>query len=122
MSPTGERYTQAHAQALAQGDGAILICGCYEGVDQRFIDRCVTHEISMGDFVLSGGEIAALTIIDSTVRLLPGALNDAESALQDSFNTALTGLLDRPHYTRHESSHGLPVSPEPLPGPHAQIH
>src|SRR3546814_507751 len=93
MSPTGERYTQAHAQALAQGDGAILICGRYEGVDQRFIDRCVTHEISMGDFVLSGGEIAALTIIDSTVRLLPGALNDAESARSEEHTSELQSLM-----------------------------
>src|SRR5690606_32912782 len=102
MSPTGRRFDQAMAQDLASGPGAILICGRYEGIDQRFINRNVTHEVSMGDFVLSGGEIAALAIIDSAVRLLPGALNDAHSALQDSFNTALTGLLDSPHYTRPE--------------------
>src|SRR3546814_12303720 len=75
----------------------------------------------MGDFVLSGGEIAALTIIDSTVRLLPGALNDAESALQDSFNTALTGLLDSPHYTRPEQYQGVTVPRELLSGHHANI-
>lgn len=121
MSPTGKRFDQAMAQTLAHSDGAILICGRYEGIDQRFIDRNVTHEISMGDFVLSGGEIAALAIIDSAVRLLPGALNTADSALQDSFNTALTGLLDSPHYTRPEEYQGLAVPPELMSGHHANI-
>lgn len=121
MSPAGKRFDQARAQELAQGEGAILICGRYEGVDQRFIDRCVTHEVSMGDFVLSGGEIAALAIMDSAVRLVPGALNDAESALQDSFNTALTGLLDSPHYTRPEQYEGVSVPPELMSGHHENI-
>ncbi|MFW7343655.1 tRNA (guanosine(37)-N1)-methyltransferase TrmD [Pollutimonas sp. H1-120] len=121
MSPTGRRFDQACAQEFAHGDGAILICGRYEGVDQRFIDRCVTHEVSMGDFVLSGGEIAALAIIDSAVRLLPGVLNDAESALQDSFNTALTGLLDSPHYTRPEEYCGLSVPDTLMSGHHENI-
>ncbi|RTZ41061.1 tRNA (guanosine(37)-N1)-methyltransferase TrmD [Candidimonas sp. SYP-B2681] len=121
MSPTGKRFDQAMAQELAHGDGAILICGRYEGIDQRFIDRNVTHEVSMGDFVLSGGEIAALAIIDSAVRLLPGALNDADSALQDSFNTSLTGLLDSPHYTRPEVYQGQSVPAELISGHHANI-
>ncbi len=121
MSPTGRRFDQAMAQDLASGAGAILICGRYEGIDQRFIDRNVTHEVSMGDFVLSGGEIAALAIIDSAVRLLPGALNDSHSALQDSFNTALTGLLDSPHYTRPEVYRGESVPAELLSGHHANI-
>lgn len=121
MSPTGKRFDQAAAQELAHGDGAILVCGRYEGIDQRFIDRNVTHEISMGDFVLSGGEIAALAIIDSAVRLLPGALNAADSALQDSFNSALTGLLDSPHYTRPEEYQGLAVPSELVSGHHANI-
>ncbi len=121
MSPTGKRFNQAMAQELAGGDGAILVCGRYEGLDQRFIDRNVSHEISMGDFVLSGGEIPALAIIDSVVRLLPGALNDSDSALQDSFNTALTGLLDSPHYTRPEVYDGMPVPPALLSGHHANI-
>src|SRR5690606_6595970 len=99
MSPTGRRFDQTMAQNLADGQGAVLVCGRYEGVDQRFIERCVTHEVSIGDFVMSGGEIAALAIMDSVLRLLPGVLNDAESARQDSFNEALTGLLDSPHYT-----------------------
>ena len=94
----GRRYDQAGAEALAASDGLILICGRYEGVDQRFIERCVTQEISLGDFVLSGGEIAALAVIDAAVRLLPGVLNDGDSALQDSFNDTLSGLLDSPHY------------------------
>jgi tRNA (guanine37-N1)-methyltransferase len=121
MSPTGKRFDQAMAQQLAGSQGAILVCGRYEGIDQRFIDRNVTHEISMGDFVLSGGEIPALAIIDSAVRLLPGALNDAHSALQDSFNTALTGLLDSPHYTRPEIYDGMPVPAALLSGHHANI-
>jgi tRNA (guanine37-N1)-methyltransferase len=121
MSPTGRRYTQSLAEEMAEGEGAILICGRYEGVDQRFIDRCVTDEISMGDFVLSGGEIAALAIIDSVVRLMPGVLNDAESARQDSFNCALTGLLDSPHYTRPEHYQGQSVPAELLSGHHLNI-
>lgn len=121
MSPTGRRFDQGVAQELADTPGAILVCGRYEGVDQRFIERCVTDEISLGDYVLSGGEIAALAIMDSVVRLLPGALNDAQSAPQDSFNDALTGLLDSPHYTRPESYHGLDVPPELLSGHHKNI-
>ncbi len=121
MSPTGRRFNQALAEELVAGEGAILICGRYEGVDQRFIDRCVTDEISMGDFVLSGGEIPALAIIDSVVRLLPGVLNDADSAKQDSFNVTLTGLLDSPHYTRPEVYEGQSVPAELLSGHHANI-
>jgi len=121
MSPTGRRFDQAMAQRLLQEGGATLVCGRYEGVDQRFIDRCVTEEVSMGDFVLSGGEIPALAIIDAAVRLLPGALHDAESAVQDSFNPALSGLLDSPHYTRPEVYEGEAVPPELLSGHHAHI-
>jgi len=121
LSPTGRRYDQQAAQSLAASDGAILICGRYEGIDQRFIDRCVTDEISLGDFVLSGGEIAALAVIDAAVRLLPGALNDGDSALQDSFNDTLSGLLDSPHYTRPEVHAGQVVPPELLSGHHANI-
>ena len=121
MSPTGKRFDQAMAQRLLQEGGATLVCGRYEGVDQRFIDRCVTEEVSMGDFVLSGGEIPALAIVDAAVRLLPGALNDAESAVPDSFNPALSGLLDSPHYTRPEVYEGAAVPPELLSGHHAHI-
>lgn len=121
MSPTGRRFDQAMAQRLLQEGGATLVCGRYEGVDQRFIDRCVTEEVSMGDFVLSGGEIPALAVVDAAVRLLPGALNDAESAVQDSFNPALSGLLDSPHYTRPEIYEGQAVPAELLSGHHANI-
>lgn len=121
MSPTGRRFDQAMAEELAAGSGAILVCGRYEGVDQRFIDRCVTDEVSLGDFVLSGGEIAALAIVDAVIRLLPGVLNTADSALQDSFNETLSGLLDSPHYTRPEVYEGDAVPGELLSGHHARI-
>lgn len=121
LAPVGQRYDQAGAEALAASDGIILICGRYEGVDQRFIERCVTHEISLGDFVLSGGEIAALAVIDAAVRLLPGVLNDGDSALQDSFNDTLSGLLDSPHYTRPEVYEGEAVPAPLLSGHHANI-
>lgn len=121
MSPTGRRFDQRAAQMLAEGPGAILVCGRYEGIDQRFIDRYVTDEISLGDFVLSGGEIAAQAIIDSVVRLLPGVLNDGQSALQDSFHDCLTGLLDSPHYTRPETYDDETVPQALLSGHHANI-
>ncbi|TCT05346.1 tRNA (guanine37-N(1)-) methyltransferase [Paralcaligenes ureilyticus] len=121
MSPTGRRFDQSMAARLLDTGGAVLVCGRYEGIDQRFVDRCVTEEVSLGDFVLSGGEIPALAIIDSVVRLLPGALNDAESALQDSFNVALGGLLDSPHYTRPEHYQGQTVPAELLSGHHVNI-
>lgn len=121
LSPTGRRFDQQGAQSLADSDGAILICGRYEGIDQRFIDRCVTDEISLGDFVLSGGEIAALAVVDAAVRLLPGVLNDGDSALQDSFNDTLSGLLDSPHYTRPEVYDGQAVPSPLLSGHHANI-
>jgi tRNA (guanine37-N1)-methyltransferase len=121
LSPTGCRFDQQRALTLAASAGAIFICGRYEGIDQRFIDRYVTEEISLGDFVLSGGELATMAIIDAAVRLLPGVLNDDESAVQDSFNPALSGLLDSPHYTRPEIYDGEPV-PSPLSsGHHANI-
>ena len=121
LSPAGRRFDQAMAEKMASGAGAILICGRYEGVDQRFVERCVTDEVSIGDYVLSGGEIPAMAIIDSVVRLLPGVLNDDRSADQDSFNTALTGLLDSPHYTRPEHYRGMTVPPELLSGHHLNI-
>lgn len=121
LSPTGRRFDQAAAQTWSQSDGAVVICGRYEGVDQRFIDHHVTHEISLGDYVLSGGELGAMVIIDSIVRLLPGVLHDAQSAEQDSFNPALTGLLDSPHYTRPEVWGERAVPAELLSGHHAQI-
>jgi tRNA (guanine37-N1)-methyltransferase len=121
LSPTGRRFDQPSAHALAASAGAVLICGRYEGVDQRFIDRYVDEELSLGDFVLSGGELAALAVVDATVRLLPGVLNDDESAVQDSFNPALSGLLDSPHYTRPEVYDGVAVPAPLLSGHHANI-
>ncbi|MDX3907571.1 MAG: tRNA (guanosine(37)-N1)-methyltransferase TrmD [Pigmentiphaga sp.] len=121
LSPQGRRFDQAQAQSLASGTGAILVCGRYEGIDQRFIDRWVTQEVSLGDFVLSGGEIAAMAMMDAAVRLLPGVLNDDESAVQDSFNERLSGLLDCPHYTRPEVYEGRPVPDVLLSGHHANI-
>jgi len=121
LSPTGRRYDQQAAGELAAGEGAIFICGRYEGVDQRFIDRCVTQELSLGDFVLSGGELAAQAMMDAAVRLLPGVLNDGDSALQDSFNPALDGLLDSPHYTRPEVYEDQSVPAPLLSGHHAHI-
>jgi len=99
----------------------VLICGRYEGIDQRFIDRHVTHQISLGDFVLSGGEIAALALLDAVARLQPGVLGDEGSHHQDSFNPAVDGLLDCPHYTRPEHWAGLLVPAELLSGHHARI-
>lgn len=121
MSPAGQRFDQGMAQELASGPGAVFICGRYEGVDQRFIDRRVTHEVSLGDFVLSGGELPAMACIDAAVRLLPGALNDRDSARQDSFNEATSGLLDSPHYTRPERYHELDVPEILRSGHHANI-
>jgi tRNA (guanine37-N1)-methyltransferase len=105
----------------AQSQGAILVCGRYEGLDQRFIDAYVTDQISLGDFVLSGGEIAAMALLDAVARLQPGVLNTTDSYLQDSFNPELDGLLDCPHYTRPEVWDGGAVPDVLLSGHHAQI-
>lgn len=99
FSPAGKPLTQQRVQQLAQGPGAVLVCGRYEGIDQRFIDTHVDEEISLGDYVLSGGELPALTLIDAVTRLQPGVLHDAASHEQDSFSD---GLLDCPHYSRPE--------------------
>jgi tRNA (guanine37-N1)-methyltransferase len=99
----------------------VLLCGRYEGIDQRFIDRHVTHQISLGDFVLSGGELAALALLDAVARLQPGVLNDEGSHQFDSFNPALDGLLDSPHYTRPEVWQGASVPEALMSGHHARI-
>jgi tRNA (guanine37-N1)-methyltransferase len=99
----------------------VLICGRYEGIDQRFIDTHVTEQISLGDFVLSGGEIAAMALLDAVARLQPGVLGDADSHAQDSFNPALNGLLDCPHYTRPEVWQGQAVPDVLLSGHHVHI-
>lgn len=121
FSPVGKPLTHAAVQRWAQSDGAVLICGRYEGIDQRFIDAHVDEQVSLGDFVLSGGEIAAMALLDAVARLQPGVLNDEGSHQQDSFNPALDGLLDCPHYTRPEAWRGVPVPPVLLSGHHVHI-
>lgn len=121
FSPMGGRLDHAAVERWSAGEGAILVCGRYEGIDQRFIDAHVDVQISLGDFVLSGGEIAAMALLDAVARLQPGVLNDEGSHQLDSFNPALDGLLDCPHYTRPEEWDGRRVPPQLLSGNHAQI-
>ncbi|MFN3965925.1 MAG: tRNA (guanosine(37)-N1)-methyltransferase TrmD [Silanimonas lenta] len=118
LSPQGARFTQARARALATTPGFLLLCGRYEGVDERFIEAHVDEELSIGDYVLSGGELAAAVVVDAVGRLLDGALNDAASAAQDSFED---GLLDCPHYTRSERLGTAGVPEVLLSGDHARI-
>ncbi|MCL1961840.1 MAG: tRNA (guanosine(37)-N1)-methyltransferase TrmD [Desulfovibrionaceae bacterium] len=121
FSPVGQALRHAAVEGWAASRGAILVCGRYEGIDQRFIDAHVDMQISLGDFVLSGGEIAALALLDAVARLQPGVLGDAGSHQADSFNRALDGLLDCPHYTRPEEWAGQRAPAELLSGHHAQI-
>ena len=118
LSPQGQRFVQATAVAATQTSGIILIAGRYEGIDERVIHSFVDEEWSLGDFVLSGGELPAMVVIDSMIRLLPGALGHAESAEQDSFSD---GLLDCPHYTRPENILDQDVPPVLLSGDHEKI-
>ncbi len=120
LSPQGQRYDQQQAETLARWPGMILLAGRYEGIDERVVDADIDMELSIGDYVLSGGEIAAMAVIDSVVRLLPNVLGHQESAVQDSF--AGDGLLDCPHYTRPEVLDGVPVPPVLLSGDHARVH
>jgi tRNA (guanine37-N1)-methyltransferase len=121
FSPIGPRLNHASVQSWSDSDGAVLLCGRYEGIDQRFIDRHVTHQISLGDFVLSGGEIAAMALLDAVARLQPGVLNDEGSHQFDSFNPAIDGLLDSPHFTRPEVWQGQAVPEALLSGHHERI-
>lgn len=121
FSPLGQRIDHTLVERESAGPGAILLCGRYEGIDQRFIDRFVDVQISLGDFVLSGGELAAMALLDAVARLQPGVLGDAGSHQEDSFNPALDGLLDCPHYTRPEDWEGHKVPEALLSGHHAQI-
>jgi tRNA (guanine37-N1)-methyltransferase len=122
LSPQGAPLTHQRVMQFvhdaANKEGVVLLCGRYEGIDERLIERCVDEEISIGDFVLSGGEIPAMALLDAVVRQLPGVLNDAESAQQDSF---VAGLLDCPHYTRPEEYEGQRVPDVLLSGHHEQI-
>ncbi|KQQ86908.1 tRNA (guanosine(37)-N1)-methyltransferase TrmD [Massilia sp. Leaf139] len=118
MSPQGKPLTHARAMALKDEPGLVVLCGRYEAVDQRLLDRVVDEEISLGDFVLSGGELPAMALMDAVVRLLPGVLGDDASAVEDSF---VNGLLDSPHYTRPDVYEGVPVPPVLMGGNHAEI-
>ena len=118
LSPQGRRLDQAGVRALAERPRLILVAGRYEGIDERLIEAEVDEEWSIGDYVLSGGELAAMVLADAVTRLLPGALGDADSAGQDSF---MEGLLDYPHYTRPEEVAGRRVPEVLLGGNHAAI-
>lgn len=118
MSPQGRGLTHRRVMELSTERGLVLLCGRYEAVDQRLLDRCVDEEISVGDFVLSGGELPAMALMDAVIRQLPGVLNDDASATEDSF---VNGLLDYPHYTRPEVYEGVAVPPVLMGGNHAEI-
>jgi tRNA (guanine37-N1)-methyltransferase len=118
LTPRGRRFTQADAARLAGGDGVILLCGRFEGIDQRVIDHRAMEELSIGDYVLSGGELAALVLLDSIVRLLPGVMGAADSAVEESFSA---GLLEYPHYTRPAEWQGRRVPDVLLSGHHAAV-
>ncbi|MFJ7824976.1 tRNA (guanosine(37)-N1)-methyltransferase TrmD [Psychrobacillus sp. NPDC096623] len=118
LCPQGERFTQKKAEELAQEEELVFICGHYEGYDERIREHLVTDEISIGDFVLTGGELAAMTVVDSVVRLLPNVLGNAESHEKDSFST---GLLEHPHYTRPVEFRGFKVPEVLMSGNHAAI-
>lgn len=118
LSPQGAKIDQSRVMDLVAAEGAVLLCGRYEGVDERLIRRCVDEELSLGDFVLSGGELAAMALMDACIRQVPGVLNDQASAVEDSF---AAGLLDCPHYTRPEEYAGMTVPEVLLSGNHANI-
>jgi tRNA (guanine37-N1)-methyltransferase len=118
LTPRGRRFTQADAQRFAAGDGCILVCGRYEGLDERVIEARAMQEFSIGDYVLSGGELAALVLLDAVVRLLPGVMGAAESAEDESFSA---GLLEYPHYTRPAEWAGKSVPDVLLSGNHAAV-
>ncbi|WP_404452596.1 tRNA (guanosine(37)-N1)-methyltransferase TrmD [Virgibacillus necropolis] len=119
MCPQGEPYNQKKAEELAKEENLVFICGHYEGYDERIREHLVTDEISIGDYVLTGGELGAMAVIDSVVRLLPDVLGNQESAPEDSFST---GLLEHPHYTRPADFRGMKVPEVLLSGDHAKIN
>lgn len=119
LSPQGRKLQQSDVARFSGFDRMILLCGRYEGIDERFVEAYVDEEISIGDYVLSGGELPAMVLLDAMIRLLPGALGSEESAAQDSFSTA--NLLDHPHYTRPENVDGMAVPEVLLSGDHAKI-
>ena len=119
LTPQGSVFDQAKAVEFSQSESLILLCGRYEGIDERIIECAVDEEVSLGDFVLSGGEVAAAAIIDAVSRMVPGVLGHPESAEQDSFAT--DGWLDCPHYTRPENFNGMAVPPVLMSGDHKAI-
>lgn len=118
MSPRGVPLTQERVRTLAQGSGAVIVCGRFEGVDQRVIDGRALEEISIGDYVLAGGEVAAMVLLEAVVRLIPGVLGSAESHADESFEN---GLLEYPHYTRPQSFEGAEIPAVLTSGDHARI-
>lgn len=118
LSPQGQPLTQQRVEQLAQLDSLVLLCGRYEGIDERIIEMCVDEEVSIGDYVLSGGELGAMVLLDAVTRLIPGVLGHADSAVEDSFSE---GWLDCPHYTRPEEFAGQRVPEVLLSGNHALI-
>lgn len=118
MSPRGRPLTQDHVRDLAAGPGVVILCGRFEGVDERLIAARGLTEVSIGDYVLSGGELAAMVLIDAVVRLLPGVMGHAESGTEESFET---GLLEYPHYTRPQVFEGLTIPEILVSGDHAKI-
>lgn len=118
LTPRGRVLEQAVVRELAAGPGVVVLCGRFEGVDQRVIERRAMREVSLGDFVLSGGEVAALALLDACVRLLPGVMGAAESGMEESHSE---GLLEYPHYTRPAEWQGLAVPPVLLSGHHAEV-
>ncbi|MEM8701455.1 MAG: tRNA (guanosine(37)-N1)-methyltransferase TrmD [Pseudomonadota bacterium] len=119
MSPRGRPFDQARAHELASGPGAVIVCGRFEGVDQRVIDSRQLEEVSVGDYILSGGEIAAITMLDAVIRLIPGVMGNMESAETESFET---GLLEHPHFTRPAEFEGLTIPDVLTSGNHQKIH
>ena len=118
MSPRGRPLTQSRVRQLAEGPGPLIVCGRFEGVDQRVIEARQLEEISVGDYVLSGGEIAAMALIDACVRLLPGVMGKAESASEESFSES---LLEYPQYTRPQTFEGRPIPETLTSGDHAKV-
>ena len=118
MSPRGERLTQAYVRELAARRGAIIVCGRFEGVDERVIEKRNLREVSLGDFVLSGGEPAAIALLDGVIRLLPGVMGKPSSGIEESFED---GLLEHPHYTRPKLWEGLAIPDVLLSGDHKAI-
>jgi tRNA (guanine37-N1)-methyltransferase len=118
MSPRGRPLTQAKVRELAAGPGALIVCGRFEGVDQRVIEARALEEVSVGDYVLSGGEPAALVLLDAVVRLLPGVMGNEQSGDHESFES---GLLEHPHFTRPQEFEGRPIPEILISGNHAKI-